>query len=153
MELNSEHTKLQLSRVTGTAQFRQKYLMYLYRAVISLQRLYGQVPNVSTYIQAWYCHQLIISHYCSLAKPDSHVKSKSLASQNYSYGMSLDKNMMTEISARSSIFLLQSASSVHLNPWSLATRSHNLSSSLPHHSKYSPHTWYCMQLVSGDLKF
>ena len=29
MELNSEHTKLQLSRVTGTAQSRLKYIMLL----------------------------------------------------------------------------------------------------------------------------
>ena len=29
MELNSEHTKWQLSRVTGTVQSSLKYLMYL----------------------------------------------------------------------------------------------------------------------------
>ena len=54
---------------------------------------------------------------------------KSLASQDYSYGIVfMNKNMMAEISGRSSIFSLWSASSVHLNPRSLATRSHNLKS-------------------------
>ena len=45
---------------------------------------------------------------CGPAKFDSHMKSKSLASQNYSYGILLmdGKNMIAEISARSSIFSL-----------------------------------------------
>ena len=54
-------------------------------------------------------HQMLC--YCSLAKPDSHMKSKSLALQDYSYGSVFrDKNMMAEISARSSVFSLWSSS-------------------------------------------
>ena len=46
MELNSEHTKLQLSRVTGTVQSSLKYPS-ISRAVISPQRLYEQVSSIA----------------------------------------------------------------------------------------------------------
>ena len=45
MEWNSEHTQLQLTRVTGAAQSRLNYLVYLYKAVISLQKVYEQVQH------------------------------------------------------------------------------------------------------------
>ena len=44
MESNSEHTKLQLSHVTGTVQSSLKYLT---RAVISPKRLYEQVSSIA----------------------------------------------------------------------------------------------------------
>ena len=46
-------------------------------------------------------HHKVLS-YCTLAKPDSHTKSKSLALQDHSYGTPLmTKNAMAEISAQS----------------------------------------------------
>ena len=59
MEWNSEHTQLQLTRVTGAAQSRLNYLV----AVISPQKLYEQLrhcPLSCFYILAWYHCWLII---------------------------------------------------------------------------------------------
>ena len=54
--------------------------------------------------------------YHTLAKPDSHTKSKSLALWDYCYGIVfMVNNEMARISARSSVSSLQS-SSVHLDP-------------------------------------
>ena len=54
IEWNSEHTQLQLTRVTGAAQSRLNYLV----AVIPPQKLHCQ-PSCF-YILAWYCCWLII---------------------------------------------------------------------------------------------
>ena len=54
MEWNSEHTQLQLTHVTGTAQSRLNYLV----AVISTQKLYEQLrhcPPSCFHTLAWYC--------------------------------------------------------------------------------------------------
>ena len=73
MESNSEHTQLQLNRVTGAAQSRLNCLV-IFRSVISPQKLYEQVwhcPPSYFYIQAWYRCWLIIRCFANfLAKPD-----------------------------------------------------------------------------------
>ena len=67
--------------------------------------------------------------------------SKSLDSQDYSYGIVfVDNNVMAEISVQSSVFLLQS-SSMHLDPWSLLGLT-TLVEAFLNSSKRGPHVWY-----------
>ena len=88
MEWNSECTYLQLTLVTGVAQSMLNY-PDISMAVISSQKYYEHL---------WCCSNASISKHgtvtsssssASIAKPDSHTKSKSLALRDYSYEMSL----------------------------------------------------------------
>ena len=71
-------------------------------------------------------HQLLC--YCSLAQPEPRKRSKSLVSQDYSYGIVfVDKNVMQKLVLNLS-FYFASIFICALNPRS---HSHNLSSNLP----------------------
>ena len=87
-------------------------------------------------------HHQVVSH-CSLAKPDSQMKSKDLALQDYSYSLCGQTWMclMAEISARSSVSSLRSLS-VHLNPW-LFLGLTTLVAAFLNSSKRGSYAWYC----------
>ena len=88
MKWNCECAHLQLTLVTGVAQSMLNY-PGISMAVISSQKCYEHL---------WCCSNASIlkhgtitnsSSSASIAKPDSHTKSKNLALRDYSYEMSL----------------------------------------------------------------
>ena len=89
MEWNCECTHLQLTLVTWRCSIYVELPWYISMAVISSQKCYEHL---------WCCSNASIlkhgtvtssSSSASIAKPDSHTKSKSLALRDYSYEMSL----------------------------------------------------------------
>ena len=87
MEWNCECTHSQLTLVTGVAQSMLNY-PGIFIAVISSQKCYEHLWCSNASISK---HGTVTSSSssASIAKPDSHTKSKSLALRDYSYEMSL----------------------------------------------------------------
>ena len=84
-EWNSEHTQLHVTRVTGAAQSRLNYLVYLQACYLTAEPLCASTA-LPTIMRLYPSMVLLLAHhhqmlcYCSLAKPDSRTKNKGLAS-------------------------------------------------------------------------
>ena len=91
----SKHIQLLLTRVTGASQSRLKCFS---RAIISLQKLNDQVWHYPPSMVLLLAHHQkdALFKYCSLAKPDSRTKSKSLVLRDKGIA-SVDKNVMAKI--------------------------------------------------------
>ena len=83
-----EHTQLQLTCVTGAAQSRLNYLVYLSGCYLTVEGLWATTA-LPTVMLLYPSIVPLLAHYqmlcyCSLAKPDSRMKNKGSASQDYS---------------------------------------------------------------------
>ena len=120
IEWNSERTQLQVSHVTGGAQSRLNYLVYLLSQCRSFMRSTAlptiMLPYPSMVLLLIRCFVIVVLQ----SHADSRTKNKGLASQDCSYSLCRLTWMclMAEISTRSSVSSLQSLS-VHLDPRSL----------------------------------